>query len=43
MSELSFEQMFEESSFNRLRIGDAVTGQVIFFMLDVIILSIAGR
>ena len=29
MSELSFEQMFEESSFKRLRTGEAVTGQVI--------------
>ena len=42
MSELSFEQMFEESSFKRLRTGEAVTGQVIGVKEDEIILSIAG-
>ena len=43
MSELSFEQMFEESSFKRLRTGEAVTGQVIGVKEDEIILSIAGN
>ena len=42
MSELSFEQMFEESSIKRLRAGEAVTGQVIGVKEDEIILSIAG-
>ena len=42
MSELSFDQMFEESSFKRLRTGEAVTGQVIGVKEDEIILSIAG-
>ena len=42
MSELSFEQMFEESSIKRLRAGETVTGQVISVSDDEIILSIAG-
>ncbi|RHT57663.1 30S ribosomal protein S1 [Clostridium sp. AM29-11AC] len=42
MSELSFEQMFEESSIKRLRAGETVTGQVISVNDDEIILSIAG-
>ena len=42
MSELSFEQMFEESSIKRLRAGETVTGQVISVSDDDIILSIAG-
>ena len=42
MSELSFEQMFEESSIKRLRAGEAVTGQVIGVKEDEVILSIAG-
>ena len=43
MSELSFEQMFEESSFKRLRTGEVVTGKVIDVKEDEIVLNIGYK
>jgi len=42
MSEMSFEQLLDESMFKQLRAGEVVTGQVIAVKEDEIILSIAG-